>query len=101
MASEDAGLFGLNGKTGEVLRWAIAMALAGVIGVFGARLEINDRIAAARAETADKIALVTQELARVESKADAAVLIGGQQFDEIQRSLTDIKAELVRLRSGR
>lgn len=72
------GLLGLNGKTGEVLRWLIGMAAAALISYFTAQSAIEQRVTA------------------VETRQSA-------QYEDLQRQVTDaksdIKADIRELRS--
>lgn len=64
----------LNGKTGEMVRWVIGLVLCGIIAYFTAQSSINARIAVV--ETSER-----------------------QHFEEIQRTLVDIKQELRDMRA--
>ena len=63
----------LNGKTGEVVRWAFGMILAAVVAYFTAIGSISERVAV------------------VETKENL-------HFEELKSSLAEIKAELRALR---
>lgn len=67
--AEDRGLLGLNGKTGEFLRWVAGLAFAAIVSYFTAQASVTNRLTAVE---------TTQRL----------------QFEEIQRSLVDIKVDL-------
>lgn len=72
------GLLGLNGKTGEVLRWLLGMVSAALIAYFTAQSAIEQRVTA------------------VETRQSA-------QYEDLQRQVTDaksdIKADIRELRS--
>ena len=61
-----------NGKTGEMARWLLTMAVAGLVGYYSAQLTTERRVTA------------------VEVKQEA-------QFSEVQRSLIRIEGQLDRL----
>lgn len=79
-AHESTGLMGLNGKTGEVLRWILGLVLAGIVAYFGAQSAIENRVAAN--EGAVQTIKATEQ----------------NHFEEIQRTLSRIEAEMIRLR---
>lgn len=66
---EESGLLGLNGLTGELLRWIVGLAMSAIIAYFSAQASVTNRLTAVE---------TTQRL----------------QFEEIQRSLADLKVDM-------
>lgn len=64
----------LNGKTGEMLRWIVALVIAGVIGYYSSLVATTERLRA------------------VEVLQDA-------QYAELLRAVTDVKQEVRDLRA--
>lgn len=66
---EESGLLGLNGRTGELLRWVGGLAMSAIVAYFSAQASVTNRLTAVE---------TTQRL----------------QFEEIQRSLSDLKLDV-------
>ncbi len=81
--SGGAGLMGMNGKTGEVLRWAFGMVMAAVVAYFTGQIATERRFAA------------------IESRVESRAAVEQQHFEEIQRALTRIEGQLIRLEERR
>lgn len=69
-----AEVFGINGKTGELVRWLLGIVTAALISYYTALGAIENRVTA------------------VETKQEA-------QFGELQRSFSDIRTDIRELRA--
>lgn len=75
-----AGVAGLNGKTGEVLRWVIGGIVTVLISYYSAQQATSNRIASVEAT-----------IGKVESKVES-------NFGELQRTLGRIETDIRELR---
>lgn len=66
---DESGLLGLNGLTGELVRWVVGLAMSAIVAYFSAQASVTNRLTAVE---------TTQRL----------------QFEEIQRSLSDLKLDV-------
>lgn len=66
---DESGLLGLNGRTGELVRWVVGLAMSAIVAYFSAQASVTNRLTAVE---------TTQRL----------------QFEEIQRSLSDLKLDV-------
>lgn len=80
VARESHGVAGLNGKTGELLRWIFMLVLGGVIAYYTAQIASERRFAT------------------IEARVESSRAVEQQHFEEIQRALARIEAELIRNR---
>lgn len=73
------GLGGLNGKTGEVLRWVLGISLGCVVAYYTAQIEIERR------------------LTMTDGAVSAIRTLEEAHFQEVQRSLTRIERAIERI----
>lgn len=66
---DESGLLGLNGLTGELVRWVVGLAMSAIVAYFSVQASVTNRLTAVE---------TTQRL----------------QFEEIQRSLSDLKLDV-------
>ncbi len=69
----------LNGKTGEMVRYVIALAIAGFVAYFTAQKQVDNRIAV------------------TESNVAVIKTLEQSHFDEVQRSLLRIERAIERI----
>lgn len=84
-AHSGGGFLGLNGKSGEILRWLLMLALSGMVAYYTSMNAMSQQIA------------VTQTTERAHFDEMQRTL--ADMKDETRRSLADIKADVREIRA--
>ena len=78
--------------SGEMLRWLIGAVMAVVIAWFTAQATTERQITSVKVHADEQISIVA-------ARADAVLIKEQTHFEELQRVLARIEAELIRLRT--